>query len=82
MRILTLVIGYDNYSSDINDLFAQFTKGNGDKITKFCEITPHTEHQLDNFGPGSAWLCESPYSLTLEFEPLNIVLKITDTNDN
>jgi hypothetical protein len=80
MRTLTLVIGYDNYSSDVDDLFAQFTKGNEDKITKFCKITKKTEHQLDNFGPGSAWLDESPYSLTLGFENNNITLTITDTN--
>jgi hypothetical protein len=80
MKSLTLVINYNNYSLTIDDLFDQFIDKYEDKIIEFCKITPHTEYQLANFGPGSAWLFESPYKFNLEFEQYNITLTIIDTN--
>jgi hypothetical protein len=80
MKSLTLVIGINDYSPIIDDLFNQFINKYEDKIVEFCNITPHTEYQLANFGPGSAWLFESPYKFNLEFEQYNITLTIIDTN--
>lgn len=65
--MLKLSLSFDSYSSDIDTIFQAFAQTYKKEIKKYCKINKNTEHQLDNFGPGSAWLDESPYSLTLKF---------------
>ena len=62
-----LVMSVNDACYDNDDIFKGFAKKFANEITIHCNITKDTEHQLDNFGPGSAWLYESPYSFTVEY---------------
>lgn len=46
------------------------------EIIYFTKIDSDTEHQLDNFGPGSAWMLESPYGLGLTFTDDSVMLTV------
>ena len=65
--MLTLSLSYNSCSTDIDAIFQAFASQYKTEITDYCKIDQNTEYQLDNFGPGSAWTYESPYSLTLTF---------------
>lgn len=52
---------------DTRKLFEKVARLFGPRITEACGITPETEYQLDNFGPGSAWCMESPFDLRVTY---------------
>ena len=47
------------------------------EIIEFANITPTSEHQLNNFGPGSAWLYETTIDFTINFKQNLTTLTLT-----
>jgi hypothetical protein len=60
----------------VDDLCQLFATRFGPEITRACRVTPDTEWQLDTFGVGSAWCCESPFTIHLLFLPGRIGLEV------
>ena len=67
MKELKLGMKIDDADYDDNDLFGSFARKYPDDLIKFAQIDSDTEHQLDNFGPGSAWMIESSYNFRVDY---------------
>lgn len=78
--ILTLDI-YDfsdvHDMTDGKDVLTVFENEYGDKIAEFAEVTDETEHNMRNFGFGSAWMAEAGIDIGIKWHGTKITLVLT-----